>query len=81
MASEWTGVGRSESNLIRKLLFDSGVLDPKWILRKDVLSMKQANEMLLALDDDEFFTLVKRVAAEALLERWTTRPNASDEVR
>jgi hypothetical protein len=81
MASEWTGVGRSESKLIRKLLFDSGVLDPKWIVRKDVLSMKQANEMLLALDDDEFFTLVKRVAAEALLERWTTRPNASDEVR
>jgi hypothetical protein len=62
-------------------LFDSGALDPKWVVQKDVLSMKQVNKRLMALGDDEFFTLVKRVAVEALLECWMTRQNASDKVR
>ena len=75
MMSEWTGVVPSENKLIRQLLFDSGALDPEWIVRKDVLSKKPNNKKLLALCDDEFYTLVKRVAAEVLLERWMTRPS------
>ena len=74
MMSEWRGVGPSENKLIRQLFFDSGALDPEWIVRKDVLFKKPNNARFLALCDDEFYTLVKRVAAEVLLECWMTRP-------
>jgi hypothetical protein len=78
MACEWKGVGPYESKLIKRLLFDSNELDSFWLKKKEVLDMKCRHPKFEALEDEHFYTLVKRCAAQyQLVVLWMKRVKGS----
>lgn len=66
---KWKGDGPIVNRLIVRLLFDTQEIDPSWIKREDVLAKRKVHRHRMFMDlscDKEFYTLVKRAAAEEL---------------
>jgi hypothetical protein len=66
---------------VLELLFDGGIIDPSWLVPTKVQPTKSLHPNLAALNDEFYYTLVKRAAAEVLLMRAANRTQIDDKVR
>lgn len=71
--SGWNGVGGDELKLIKEFIFQRGFVDPTWLVKSKVIETKCLHPKFATLQDEHYFCLVKRAAAEEMMLRAANR--------